>query len=182
MLNKRTILAAGMLANLLFGGTASADEPRLFEGPPDPHELADFLFTESVGKSKTRSVFADPTQTKESSNVAALLIQFEFDSAEIKPSSVEIVERLAQALITRQAGTTPVMIEGHTDAVGSETYNMTLSKRRAKAVREYLIDTYKIDPARLFVDGQGESALLTPEKPKAAVNRRVQIREFKRYQ
>jgi len=157
---------------MAIGSTAIADQPRLFDENPDPQELADFLFPKI--DSRSWSVEVDPENT----NVAALQIHFEFDSVDIVPKSIGTIERLAQALITKQAGSEPVMIEGHTDATGGQLYNLDLSKRRAYAIRDYLIGIYKIDPERLFVDGLGESKLLTPEAPAAAINRRVQIRHF----
>jgi len=157
---------------LAMGSVAIADQPRLFDENPDPQELAEFLFPKN--DSRSWSVVVEPENT----NVAALQIHFEFDSVDIVPKSIGTIERLAQALITKQAGSKPVMIEGHTDATGGQLYNLDLSKRRAYAIRDYLIGIYKIDPERLFVDGLGESELLTPEAPAAAINRRVQIRHF----
>jgi len=160
---------AGVLA---IGSVAVADQPRLFDENSDPQELADFLFPKS--DSRSWSVAVEP----ENKNVAAFLIHFEFDSVDIVPKSIGTIERLAQALITKRAGDEPVMIEGHTDATGGQLYNLDLSKRRAFAIRDYLVGIYKIDPERLFVDGMGESRLLTPDTPTAPINRRVQIRHF----
>jgi len=166
---------ASVASICLFGNSAFAARPHLFKETPDPHELAEFLFSDPVkNSSRSWSVTDEPPPT----NVAALQIQFEFDSVEIKPPSVVTIERLAQALITNQAGNKPIMIEGHTDAIGPEHYNLDLSKRRAQSIREYLINIYKIAPERLFVSGLGESELLTPGSPSAAVNRRVQVRHF----
>lgn len=159
----------------LISNPAIADQPRLFTGVPDSQELAEFLFsTKEKSTSRSWSVADEPAPA----NVAALQIQFEFDSVEIKPKSVVIIERLAQALMSPDAGVEPVLIEGHTDAIGDESYNLDLSKRRAQSIREYLVNIYKIETERLYIDGLGESELLTPELPKAAVNRRVQIKRF----
>jgi OOP family OmpA-OmpF porin len=48
----------------------------------------------------------------------------------------------------------PALIEGHTDSVGTDAYNQSLSDRRAKAVFDYL-SSRGVDPARCEVDGQG---------------------------
>jgi outer membrane protein OmpA-like peptidoglycan-associated protein len=66
------------------------------------------------------------------------------------------------------------MIEGHTDAVGDETYNQTLSEQRALAVRQYLAGK-QVDAARLETVGKGETELLEAADGEAAVNRRVRI-------
>ena len=49
------------------------------------------------------------------------------------------------------------MVEGHTDSVGADAYNMALSDRRAKAVFDYL-SSRGVDPARLSSVGKGETA------------------------
>ncbi len=75
-----------------------------------------------------------------------------------------------------------VSIEGHTDSVGSASYNQKLSEVRAKAVYDYLVEAGEIDPGRLGVKGWGE------EKPIASnrtvrgrdLNRRVEIIVLKR--
>lgn len=50
----------------------------------------------------------------------------------------------------------PITIEGHTDSVGSAKRNLALSKRRAKAVRDYLVNTHQIAVESLIVKGYGE--------------------------
>jgi len=153
-----------------------ADKPRLFGDNPDPNELADFLFSEPNQDDDARSWVQ--SESKSVTNVAALKILFEFDSTAIQPNSLELISRLAQALIAPQAGSKPILIEGHTDAVGDETYNINLSKQRAQAIKDYLTDIYSIDPNRLYVDGLGESELFNSDFPKAAINRRVQIKQL----
>jgi len=69
-----------------------------------------------------------------------------------------------------------VVIEGHTDAVGTAQYNEQLSQRRAHAVKRYLVTAHHIDPARLRAVGMGENAPLPGSAPLAPENRRVQFR------
>lgn len=70
-------------------------------------------------------------------------------------------------------------ITGHTDNVGSDAYNMELSKRRAESVKKYLVEKYNIDEQRLIIDGVGSSRPIadngTPEGQ--AQNRRVMIQD-----
>ena len=68
----------------------------------------------------------------------------------------------------------------HTDDVGSEAYNMDLSKRRAESARRYLISHYDVDPSRLEARGYGEEQ---PEMPGTSpearqANRRVVIEQL----
>ena len=67
------------------------------------------------------------------------------------------------------------MIAGHTDAVGSNGYNQSLSERRAESVRKYLMDKHNLDISKLIAIGYGEEQLKLPETPNAGENRRVQI-------
>jgi len=165
------------LANLLFmGSLALADQPRMFGNNPDPEELANFLFSNTSDVDDSRTWVQSGTDI--SVNVAALKILFEFDSIEIKPESLQTLERLAQALISPQAGFKPVVIEGHTDSVGDEIYNIDLSTRRAKTIKAHLVELYQINPERLAVKGMGESDLFNRAFPTAAINRRVQIKRL----
>ena len=70
-----------------------------------------------------------------------------------------------------------LMIEGHTDDVGAAASNQSLSEKRAEAVRQYLVDTYGIDKARLQAKGFGASKPTTgndtPEGRQQ--NRRVEL-------
>src|SRR5258705_528262 len=67
------------------------------------------------------------------------------------------------------------VIEGHTDAVGADDYNMDLSQRRARAVVDYLATRHAVDRARLESVGLGRTKLVVPNQPADPRNRRVQI-------
>ncbi|HXB14781.1 MAG TPA: OmpA family protein, partial [Solirubrobacteraceae bacterium] len=69
-----------------------------------------------------------------------------------------------------------VTIEGHTDAIGTDDYNLALSLRRATAVKNYLVRAQGIDPVRLREAGFGRRRPLSGTRPEAAENRRVQFR------
>lgn len=105
----------------------------------------------------------------------ALPVQFAFDSADILPAARQQLDALAEGILmlpTLQS----VVIEGHTDASGSDQYNEQLSQRRAYAVKRYLVASHHIDPARLRAVGLGEFAPLSGRDAYAAENRRVQFR------
>jgi outer membrane protein OmpA-like peptidoglycan-associated protein len=67
-----------------------------------------------------------------------------------------------------------LLIEGHTDALGSDRYNLELSERRAIAVARYLVVHHGIAPERLQVAGKGKSEPLLSD-PYDPRNRRVQF-------
>ena len=100
-----------------------------------------------------------------------LEVRFEFDSAELTPMAQAVLDNLATALTTDLAPYRFVL-EGHTDAVGSDVYDLELSERRARAVRRYLLEPYRIAPEHMTTIGKGERELLLPERPTAAQNRR----------
>jgi OOP family OmpA-OmpF porin len=83
-----------------------------------------------------------------------LKLLFDFDSAELRPESINELERVVGFMNDVPFATT--LVEGHTDSVGSDTYNMKLSERRAKAVFDYLASR-GVDPARVKSVGMGES-------------------------
>src|SRR5262245_66529194 len=73
------------------------------------------------------------------------------------------------------------VVAGHTDSVGSESYNYELSRRRAENVAGYLMTERKIDPVRIITVGYGEKAPVAENKTEAgrAKNRRVEILAYK---
>jgi outer membrane protein OmpA-like peptidoglycan-associated protein len=105
----------------------------------------------------------------------SLPVQFAFDSADILPTARQQLDALAQG-IALLPGAKSVVIEGHTDAIGARPYNEDLSKRRAMAVKHYLVASHHIDPARLRTVGMGQDAPLAGHSPRSAENRRVQFR------
>ena len=68
-------------------------------------------------------------------------------------------------------------IEGHTDSVGSETSNLRLSERRARAAKSYLVKL-GVNAARLAIVGRGESRPLPGEPHDSKKQRRIQMRNL----
>ncbi len=68
------------------------------------------------------------------------------------------------------------MVEGHTDSVGSDAYNQTLSERRANAVRDVLVNQYGVGGERVNAVGYGETRPVADNASAEgrAVNRRVE--------
>lgn len=107
-------------------------------------------------------------------NLGHEFIQFDFDRAVLRPEDRELLSRIAGVLLTSERYR--VQIYGHTDDVGSQQYNLDLSRRRAEAVRDYLVEA-GIDPGIILTDGLGKSNPLVPGvSPEARQkNRRVEI-------
>lgn len=115
------------------------------------------------------------TAAKPQPAALALPVQFAFDSAEILPAARPQLDAIADG-IRRLASKKSVTIEGHTDSVGTERYNLDLSVRRAQAVKQYLVQVRGIDASRLKTVGFGKDRPLDDKHPFAAENRRVQFR------
>lgn len=103
-------------------------------------------------------------------------ILFEFGSDRIDPRSFKLLDEVAQVL-TKNPDVGPVMIEGHTDNVGSREVNINLSKRRAKAVEKYLVEK-GIAQKRLRSEGYGfDKPIATNDTPLGrAKNRRTEFK------
>jgi OOP family OmpA-OmpF porin len=82
-------------------------------------------------------------------------VQFEIDRYAIQHEYAATVERLGAYL--RKYPDTTAVIEGHTDEVGTDEYNVELSQRRANSVVDYLVDHSGIDRSRLKAVGYGKT-------------------------
>lgn len=111
----------------------------------------------------------------ETGRVALYGIYFDYDSVKIKPQSKATLDEIAK-LLKNQANL-KIIIVGHTDYMGGYDYNMGLSKRRAKAVMNALINDYGIAGTRLKSDGVGYLAPAATNLTDAgrAQNRRVEL-------
>ncbi|MEQ8280658.1 MAG: OmpA family protein [Deltaproteobacteria bacterium] len=99
---------------------------------------------------------------------------FDTGKATIKSRSFELLNEVASAL--KSAPTMTVLVEGHTDSVGSNSMNMGLSQRRADSVRSYLLEQ-GVEPERLTAIGFGEEKPIDTNRTKKGRerNRRVEF-------
>jgi len=102
-------------------------------------------------------------------------INFATGSAIIPPSEYPVLDQVVQVLKANEK--VRVEIGGHTDSVGTETYNQGLSERRAQSVRNYLIQR-GIDASRLEARGYGEYQPVAPNTTREGrnQNRRIEFR------
>ena len=101
-------------------------------------------------------------------------VRFDFDKSDIKPEYRDTLNRIAGILMTLKGYT--INVYGYTDDVGTQTYNLQLSQRRAEAVRNFLVQA-GISPTIMSAKGFGKSDPRVPgdnEQARAA-NRRVEI-------
>lgn len=101
-------------------------------------------------------------------------VNFGFDSADLTVEAKKNLDAVAEVFL--EFPDTDLMIEGHTDSVGDENYNMKLSKRRAKSVADYLKDK-GVAGSRFQIEAFGETRprFDNATKEGQAKNRRVEI-------
>ncbi len=107
-------------------------------------------------------------------------LTFEFGSHTIPEDQIPRLEEVADAM-ARLLDENPAetfLIEGHTDAVGSDLANLALSDRRAEGVADALTDVFDIPPENLATQGYGEQYLKVRTQEPERENRRVAIRRI----
>ena len=105
-------------------------------------------------------------------------ITFESGSWEVTPEQQPKLQAVAEAIqrVLQRNPDEVFMIEGHTDAVGNDVDNLSLSDRRAESVAVILTEVYQIPPENLVTQGYGEQHLKVPTEGPSRENRRVTMR------
>jgi outer membrane protein OmpA-like peptidoglycan-associated protein len=136
-------------------------------------------FVDTLRNRKTRSLSLG--EREEIAEIAStkpkidLEIQFDYNSADIRPSAMPAVQELGKALSNASLKGSTFIVAGHTDAIGSDAYNQDLSERRADTIKRYLTEKYGINGSDLVTVGYGKSKLKDPNAPTDPINRRVQV-------
>jgi outer membrane protein OmpA-like peptidoglycan-associated protein len=138
--------------------------------------VADF-FTKASSQGKARSIcFGTAAECPEQSPAPTarfdLLVNFEFDSDKLTEAAKENLDQFAKAVRDPRLKSQSFEIDGHTDAKGTEQYNLGLSERRASSVVAYLA-AQGIDASQLKAKGLGKSKPRVAD-PFSAENRRVE--------
>lgn len=119
---------------------------------------------------------ANDLNTAQSGDVVVLLegVNFEFDSAKLRPNAIEILDEAVTVLNRRND--IKVDIVGHTCNIGTDSYNQGLSERRAQSVYDYLV-SHGVAAERLAARGMGETqpAHSNATREGRAKNRRVEL-------
>ncbi len=154
---------------------AAAEEPEAYytflEQPPV--ERVERLY--SVDEVKRSARIRDKTR-----RVDLDTLTFEFGSSSIPEDQIAKLDGVAQAIekLLKSNPAETFLIEGHTDAVGSDLANLALSDRRAEAVADALTDVFAIPPENLATQGYGEQYLKVRTQAPERENRRVAIRRI----
>jgi outer membrane protein OmpA-like peptidoglycan-associated protein len=102
-------------------------------------------------------------------------IVFDVDTPIVQPESYQTVGRIADAMVYSSLLPYNFLIVGHIEANGKREANAILSQRRADAIREIMVNTFKISAKRIQSVGLGEEQLLDSARPTAPVNNQIQI-------
>jgi len=102
-------------------------------------------------------------------------VHFDFDKSNIRADAVPVLDEAVDVL--KAQGGVAVIVEGHTDSVGTDGYNLKLSRRRADAVKQYLVK-HGIPSTRITTEGFGKSRPVASNDTAdgRAQNRRVELR------
>jgi outer membrane protein OmpA-like peptidoglycan-associated protein len=153
----------------------------VFEAEADDEELEEILVSapkKPVRQRYTIEEIADREELRDTMpRIEIDTIRFGFNEAFVREEEVENLDRVA-AIIERVLRKNPreqFIVEGHTDAVGSDAYNLKLSRARAEAIKKALVAYYVISPRNLKTVGLGERYLKIPTAEAEGENRRVSI-------
>lgn len=184
ILAKFQAIAGGVVLNVLLSGMtpsmAIAEDVQVFDHPPTVGELESALIKP---KAKTRSIVINGGDASQSSaapsapkgpDAIAMTIPFKLNSAEILTEATPYIESVAGVLHKNRS--VRLLVEGHTDIIGTHDYNVRLSKARADAVKAILVQNYGIAADRLNCIGLGPDDPLTGSLADDPKNRRVQFR------
>ena len=107
-------------------------------------------------------------------------ITFNTNQATVPDSQIVQMQAIGMAIrdLVQQDPTQVILVEGHTDAVGSDLYNLALSDRRAQTIAQILSYYFGIPPENLVTQGYGEQYLKIPTAAAERQNRRVAFRNI----
>lgn len=172
--NDKRRLAQNNIDNCRQPGMEDAKTIDMGNRSANASDIVGFFKSADCPETLTRQI-KKKTDLTSSPKKLSMQINFEFNSARLTPAGKQALQPVAEALASNELRNKRFIIEGHTDAKGKASYNLSLSKRRAQTVKQYLVNKFAMDPSRLTAVGKGSSELLNSAAPYAPENRRVVI-------
>lgn len=180
MLNRRALTTA-LIAALVMPGAALAQATTPSAAQIE-HQLnaAPRIKLRPEQRVTVREFKRRPDLRRAAPSIDIQSINFAFGSAEIPASQYGKVENIANALsrVLRRDRRAQILIEGHTDAVGSFAANQVLSERRAESLKRVLVHRFNVPSRALETVGYGEEFLLVQTQNENWRNRRVTLRRL----
>lgn len=165
-----------------FGKGEESKICQLYEGikldeMPDPvdYERIENIVKKNIPREVVKEVVVEKPVSRGMDNMVLVGVNFEFNSTKLQPEAYPIVFHATQVLLSNPDMN--VEIQGHTDNIGSEKYNQSLSEKRAQTVKNYLVSK-GVDASRLTVVGYGETKPMADNKTAdgRAMNRRIEFK------
>jgi outer membrane protein OmpA-like peptidoglycan-associated protein len=173
------ILAAGLVSVLFFGNSAFAQlvsRERILDAltmQPAPPSLPNRpILTRSMTLNDHNDYVLASTRP---TAAVDLEVYFDFNSAAITVDALPQLHELGAALADPRLKGAMISINGHTDAAGNNAFNQRLSQRRAAAIKQYLMDAFRLPAANLRAVGYGKQRPKNTADLLAPENRRVEI-------
>jgi outer membrane protein OmpA-like peptidoglycan-associated protein len=110
---------------------------------------------------------------KNTDTTLSMGIKFGYNTAELTEDAKAQLQPVGEAF--QQLSHLNFVLEGHTDAIGSQMYNKPLSEARAASVKYFLVNKFNLQGTNIQIVGKGKEGLLDPNNPTSDVNRRVRI-------
>jgi outer membrane protein OmpA-like peptidoglycan-associated protein len=153
----------------MFGSQEQTPQSEYYVEQDEVYEEKSFTYIDEP------NAFTEPPKSEET--FLAKNILFEFNGSGVNPEFNQYLEKLAN-YVTKDGGFTELVVIGHTDSVGSDSYNMELSIKRAAAVKEVIARYIPEDQRhKLRFEGEGERSPIASNSnyQGRAINRRVEF-------
>ena len=167
----RSVAASTSPVMMMHADSVSAMETRRLRS----RDAALSALRDSLQRASAQDRSTSAAMPSASASIMQAQIQFAFDKSELTDSAKAILDE--KVALFRADPTMSIAIVGHTDLAGTDTYNMALGSRRARAATAYIISR-GIDPTRVVTGSRGESQPVTVAAGEAAQapNRRAMFR------
>ncbi len=175
-----SIRVAALAAAVLLSGVGVAGTVKQLGATPDQDQLIQSLTPPpgsdaEIHERGLRILSGKPAGPDAGVPVVALDVRFALGSDRLSAAAQDTLDRVGKALQSSGLSGYRFLVEGHTDSTGRPDANLALSKRRAAAVKAYLVSNSGVDAGRLDTVGKGSTEPLDALHPASGVNRRVQI-------
>lgn len=150
---------------------ANIDDTRGMNIVPMNNDHKSYGNLKDKAKPVTPEYIRKPTQD----TAISLQVLFDYNSDQLTAEAKLRLTPLAKSMLSDEMKGLHFIIEGHTDAIGGDSFNRTLSLRRAQAIKLYLTSQFGVEASRIEIEGKGKDNLADPDHPYDEVNRRVRI-------
>jgi outer membrane protein OmpA-like peptidoglycan-associated protein len=165
-----------VVAAMLIGAGCIGIQPAVADPSVKANDIVQYFVKAKLGAERGLCIGTVQECDKNAPKPAGfdMLINFDLDSANLTEQARQNLDEFAKALHNDQLSGARFVVEGYTDARGSDAYNLGLSERRAQAVTEFLYEK-GVTQDKVSAVGKGEANPRVAD-PLDAVNRRVEMR------